>query len=433
MMDTKTLSMDALSTVRTYEQFRQDFPHWLLNVRNPAELFNAQPSYVVSQAFCIVGGLLSLAHALHRGGRWPFLWMAGALTGVLVEGSMYFSPYGETIWFSPTVIDLFHQRVPLFIFFVYPFFYYQAFWAASKLQLKCRWSEHIAAGLLVVLADLPFDMVSIKFLHWTLHDTEHLLSERVYSAPWTLLLFFAVASFAFSYLFHNLRSWMDRSVGSPQTTDRRWAVGTIGAELVAMVGAASVSLSVGTGLFLAFSYPLHTVLGIPHRIIVIGVFLCVAAVFWKFDRKSNRRMPMSQSLLDHALNVITVGHFLLYFVLAFVLRPEDTVSSGRHQPIGDCHHTTGTSAPPLCLDTFSRTDYDFHCISKPPNVGAYWYTVCGTPYENRAEFLFAMAVITFIAALVHWTIHYDFDVRFKVYDFVKRTSSVKGGNSKKVL
>lgn len=87
-------------------------------MRNPTELFNAQPSYVVSQAFCIVGGLLSLAHALHRGGRWPFLWMAGALTGVLVEGSMYFSPYGETIWFSPTVIDLFHQRVPLFIFFV---------------------------------------------------------------------------------------------------------------------------------------------------------------------------------------------------------------------------------------------------------------------------------------------------------------------------
>uniref|UniRef100_A0A182K8R6 DUF7802 domain-containing protein n=1 Tax=Anopheles christyi TaxID=43041 RepID=A0A182K8R6_9DIPT len=419
--------MEALSSVRSYEQFRQDFPHWLINVRDPVELFNWQPSYVISQAFCIVGALVCLAHAIRRGGRWPFLWMASALSGVLIEGSVYFSLHGETIWFSPTVIDLFHQRIPLFIFFVYPFFYYQAFWAVSKLQLKCRWSEHIAVGMLVVLIDLPFDMLSIKFLHWTLHDTEPMLHERIYSAPWTLLLFFAVTTFTFSYLFHNLRKWMDGSVALAD----RWSAGTIRAELVASIGAASVSLSVGVGLFLAFSYPLHTVLGISHRVIAIGVFLCVVTILWKFDRKSNRRMPLSQSLLDHTLNGFIVGHFLLYLVLGFTLNPQDAVSTGRHQPVGDCRNiTTGT---PLCLDTFSNTDYDFHCISKPPSVGAYWYTVCGTSYDNRSEYLFVMAVITFIATLVHWTIHYDFDMRFKIYDFVKRSSPSTKGASKKVL
>uniref|UniRef100_A0A182Q1L4 DUF7802 domain-containing protein n=1 Tax=Anopheles farauti TaxID=69004 RepID=A0A182Q1L4_9DIPT len=277
--------MDNISTVRTYEQFREDFPEWLITIRNPSELFTRQPGYFVSQAFCVIGALLCLGHAMHRGGRWPFLWLASALSGLMIEGCFYFSPFGETIWLSPTAIDLFGQRIPLFIFFVYPFFYYQAFWAVSKLQLKCRWSEHIATGMLVVLFDFPFETISIKFLHWTLHESEQMLQERVYSVPWTLLLFFAVTTFTFSYLFHNIRKWLDR------TALDRWAAGSMRVELLAAIGAATLSLSLGSTLFLAFNYPLHTMLGIPNGVVTVGVFVSVLTIFWKFDRKSNRRMP----------------------------------------------------------------------------------------------------------------------------------------------
>uniref|UniRef100_A0A182M7E3 DUF7802 domain-containing protein n=1 Tax=Anopheles culicifacies TaxID=139723 RepID=A0A182M7E3_9DIPT len=252
--------MESLWTLRTYEQFRQDFPRWLINVRNPVELWMQQPSFIISQIFCIVGALLCLGHALYRGGRWPFLWLGSVISGMLIEGCVYFSPYD-------------------------PFFYYQAFWAVSKLRLKCRWSEHIAIGMLVVLFDIPFDMISIKFLHWTLHETEPMLSERIYSVPWTLLLFFAATTFTFSYFFHNLRAWMDHS------THNRWAAGPIRTELMASVGAASLSLSVGSAFVLAMYYPLHTVLGVPHSVIVIGIFLSVFTIFWKFDRKSNRDSP----------------------------------------------------------------------------------------------------------------------------------------------
>ncbi|XP_050072772.1 uncharacterized protein LOC126560866 [Anopheles maculipalpis] len=352
----------------------QDFPDWLISVRNPVELFTLQPSYIVSQVYCIIGAFLCLGHALHRGGRWPYLWFGSVLSGVLIEGSMYFSPYGDTIWLSPTVADLFGQKIPIFIFFVYPFFYYQAFWAVSKLRLKCRWSEHIAVGMLVVLFDLPFDMISIKFLHWTLHETEPMLGERVYSVPCTLLLFFAVTTFTFSYLFHNMRKWLDPA------THNRWASGPFRTELVVTIGSASLSLTFGSVLFLAFNYPLHTVLGIPIKVIVIGVFLCVLTIFWKFDRKSNRSSPSGQSFVDHILNGYIVGHFLLYLGLAIVLNPQNAVSSGRHQPIGNCSNTSYANTD-LCLDTYNRRYYDFHCVVKPPNEGAYWYTICGTAYE----------------------------------------------------
>uniref|UniRef100_A0A4Y0BFM3 DUF7802 domain-containing protein n=1 Tax=Anopheles funestus TaxID=62324 RepID=A0A4Y0BFM3_ANOFN len=409
--------MDSLWTVRTREQFRQDFPQWLINVRNPVELLMLQPSYIISQVFCIVGALLCLGHALYRRGRWPFLWLGSVLSGMLIEGSLYFSPYGETIWFSPTVIDLFGQRIPIFIFFVYPFFYYQAFWAVSKLRLKCRWSEHIAVGMLVVLFDMPFDMISIKFLHWTLHETEPMLNERIYSVPWTLLLFFAITTFTFSYFFHNLRTWMDHS------THNRWASGPIRTELVVSVGAASLSLSVGSALFLGINYSLHTILGIPHSIVVAGVFISVLTIFWKFDRKSNRSSSPSQTFMDHILNGYIVGHFLLYLGLAIALNPLHSVSPGRHQPMGNCYNNTSSSTE-LCLDTLNTSYYDFHCVPKPPNDGAYWYTICGTSHENRPEFLYVMIVITLVASLVYWTIHYDLPVR---------QSAATKGTSKKLL
>lgn len=77
-------------------------------------------------------------------------------------------------------------------FFPDPVFYYHANWACMKLKLNCPWAQHLAigkllsiklsayrkfnnnrlAGLLVVLIDLPYDIVGIKFLHWTWHDTD---------------------------------------------------------------------------------------------------------------------------------------------------------------------------------------------------------------------------------------------------------------------
>uniref|UniRef100_A0A182IUM2 DUF7802 domain-containing protein n=1 Tax=Anopheles atroparvus TaxID=41427 RepID=A0A182IUM2_ANOAO len=394
--------MAEFSNERSFALFQKDFPQWTINFHDPVELFRRQPSYTVSQVYCIIGALVCLAHALYRGGRWPFLWLASTISGIVIEGCVYFSPNGETIWFSPTATDLFGQRIPAFVFSLYPFFYYQAFWAVSKLRLKCRWSEHIAVGMLVVLFDLPFDMVSVKFLHWTLHDTEELFAERIYSAPWSLLLFFAVCTFSFSYLFHNLSKWFGGR--SAARASEPFAVrGTIPLELAASVGAAILSVPLGSTLFLAFVYPLHTLLGIPNKIVIAGAFLCVVTVFWKVDRKSNRMLPVN---------------FWLYFAVAVVLDPQEAISTGRHQTIGDCKNQRTF----LCLDSFDKANFDFHCLPKLPAEGSYWYTICGTPFENRAEFVFVLMIITFLATMIHSTLHYDYDVRFKVFEFVKKNA-----------
>lgn len=42
----------------------------------------------------------------------------------------------------------------------------------SKLKLKCGYVEHLAVGLMVVLIDMPYDIIGVKYLHWIWHDTD---------------------------------------------------------------------------------------------------------------------------------------------------------------------------------------------------------------------------------------------------------------------
>lgn len=51
-------------------------------------------------------------------------------------------------------------------------YYYHASWAMSKMHLKNNFVEHMAVGLMTVLIDMPYDIVSIKYVHWVWHDTD---------------------------------------------------------------------------------------------------------------------------------------------------------------------------------------------------------------------------------------------------------------------
>ena len=78
-------------------------------------------------------------------------------------------------------------------------FIYTASVAASRLRLP-TWAEPFAGlslfvllrsdqyslsfshlvGLMVVLIDIPYDIVSVKFVHWTWHDTDQNIYQRHY-------------------------------------------------------------------------------------------------------------------------------------------------------------------------------------------------------------------------------------------------------------
>lgn len=60
----------------------------------------------------------------------------------------------------------------------------------------------------------------------------------------------------------------------------------------------------------------------------------------------------------------------------------------------------------LCLSDYDETYFDFHCLPKVPAHNTSWYTICGTPFENRAEYIAVIGAICFLAFNVFRNIHF---------------------------
>lgn len=112
-------------------------------------------------------------------------------------------------------------------------FYYHASWASSKLKLKSQLVEYMAVGLMTVLIDMPYDVTSIKYVHWIWHDTDpnictflsidffclspiqfvcnfYQTDDRHYWVPWNSYYFHLCFSTSFQFWFHSVRRWIDK-------------------------------------------------------------------------------------------------------------------------------------------------------------------------------------------------------------------------------
>ena len=68
-------------------------------------------------------------------------------------------------------------------------------------------------GLAVVLLDVPFDIMGVKLLWWTWHDTDPNIYDRHYWVPWTSYYFHASFACAFNILFHGTRRLLTSTHG----------------------------------------------------------------------------------------------------------------------------------------------------------------------------------------------------------------------------
>jgi hypothetical protein len=61
----------------------------------------------------------------------------------------------------------------------------------------------------------------------------------------------------------------------------------------------------------------------------------------------------------------------------------------------------------LCLDDYDEDYFDFHCAKKPPSDYSSWYTICGTKFWNRAEYIAVIAALCFLAFNVFRNMHFN--------------------------
>lgn len=179
------------------------------------------------------------------------MYLSAIIHGVVVESISYVHPDVDNFWHSQTPIIFLGRRLPLYIivlckyirpkhllspeqkifpkefselfkrtFLTYtlwlnvqsinqicisdPMFLYNSSVAVAKMRLP-KWAEPFAVGLSVVLIDIPYDIIAIRFMHWTWHDTDPNVYDRHYWVPWNSYYFHATFAATFIFWFHFLR------------------------------------------------------------------------------------------------------------------------------------------------------------------------------------------------------------------------------------
>lgn len=382
---------------------------WLVQTNDIEKLWAAQPTYLISQAVYLLAGILTLIHAFRKGGRWPYLWLGTILHGLLTDNFWHFAfPEYDNFWHSQTPIILLGSRLPLHIILLYPAFIYHAAYAVSRLNLP-KYAEPFAVGLVTVMIDLPYDIVAVKFIHWTWHDTDPNIYDRHYWVPWNSYYFHATFAASFFFMFNAFRSWFAPKVA-------QWDSASKAAELKALIISSLLGMPGGVLMFIPIYHVLHDMYKIHSEVTFFLLFAVFAVIVLNGLCSERKKSANTLSTIDYLMLLQLALHYSIYLCFVIFFNPEKEVSVGLHEPVGPCNEVAYLTTPfgqeLAKRKYFCPTDYDekyfnFHCVGNrlPPN-GATWYTICGTPFENRVEYITVISTIIVIASGVFYILYF---------------------------
>jgi hypothetical protein len=257
------------------------------------------------------------------------------------------------------------------------------------------WAEGPAVGLGAVMLDMPYDLMGIKLVWWTWHDTDPNIYDRMYWVPWNSYYFHASFACSFVWILNLSRKYL-----VPETYD--WK--KFGREFLCVFLAGTLAFWGGTIQFSLLYHPLHDFFGV-HSELTSTIFLSFyMLIVWIGDRRNTNPESRNQNRYwFDELSLAVCFHYMFYMILVCVADPANIVADGLHQPIGPCNTTQKVQTPTglilekkkyLCVDNYDEGYFDFHCLpgGKPPSLiegePLEWYAICGTPFANRAEYIF---------------------------------------------
>lgn len=193
------------------------FLSWFLTIRNPfgpsghfSEYFYGtgqwEPTFFSNECEFYILAVLTFLHAYRHGSRYLWLWFAITAHGLTVELVSYWVEPIDNFWHGQSTFMFFGQREPLHIILVYPAYLYIAAIAVQRSRVS-ELSEACLMALLVIVLDIPYDVMGIKLLWWTWHDTDANIRDRHYWVPWTSYYFHMTFAASFSLIYNKARRY----------------------------------------------------------------------------------------------------------------------------------------------------------------------------------------------------------------------------------
>ncbi|XP_072443067.1 uncharacterized protein [Chiloscyllium punctatum] len=384
---------------------------WWVALRDPRDIWTKHPTLILNEIVFYVLALLSLKHAVQNGGRWKYLWLATVIHGLMTEAVSYFVPDVDNFWHAQSSVMLLGKRLPLHIIVLYPIIIYQSYAAVSCLGLPW-WAEPFAVGLGDLLIDLPYDIMGIKLLWWTWHDTDPNIYDRHYWVPWTSYIFHMSFACCFAFLIDLGRKAITGNASKAVSS------GIVKEMAVALLaGVFTFPLAVLTQFLPLYHVP-HDIYKIHTENIVMVQLAIYAFIVWTADRsrpQDESSRVYGVSWLHHEAGQGILLNSLFFLLLVTTAKPEQQVSVGVHQTLGPCNVSeTLTSVlgqtlyrhTYLCAGDYDEGVFDWHCLpgAVPPPDGAEWYPICGTPFHLHAEYIYTVAAFCLLGIAFYWTI-----------------------------
>jgi len=348
---------------------------------SPAAQWEQMPSFLLGEWLFIALALVALAHAVARGPAERLIWLAALLAGTANDLIFMALPLVDNFWHAQATVML-SPRLPLYIPCLYVAFLYFPAVVVRRFALPPL-GAGVLTGLAAAVFYAPFDITGAKLLWWTWHDTDLPVAERLLGAPASSTLWVLTFAGAFGLLAAlALRR-------SPEPKGRAFVL-----SLLFVAGLTTLLMLVQVSALQPLSG------GAPGIVsLAVGLALyATGAVVAMARGRSGARAPKEPWLF-----AACATHFAAFALIALLFDPGSHRSTGVHQQVGECYveaqDITGLVRHRyLCANDFDEP-FDFACATQPAD-GARWYTVCGTPHDDRDAFIGGVGALGLLGLLL---------------------------------
>lgn len=202
-------------------------------------------------------------------------------------------------------------------------------------------------------------------------------------------------------------------------------------EFMCTIIAAFLGMPGGVLLFIPLYHPLHDIYNIHSEITCFLLFAIYASLIWLslskcldetrdyMNKTTNRIIFLYMTVYyfffigkfytSLSVSLIFLKIYLPFFVIgiASFIDPSSEVSIGWHEPIGPCNVTTSIQTASghtlykrkyLCTTDNDETYFGWSCLpnGESPADGASWYTICGTSYTNKIEYILILTAAAIV-------------------------------------
>ncbi|KAL0268596.1 UNVERIFIED_CONTAM: hypothetical protein PYX00_010468 [Menopon gallinae] len=307
--------------------------NWFISFRSLLALFSGHFSYLIVQVCIFICGILTLIHARANGSRFVQFWWGAMIHGILSENGLAATKY----WHAQAALMLFGKRLPLHMVFFYPSILYIAVMGLQHFNLSpC--CESAATGLLVMMMEIPFRIISVRFLHITYHDSDPSYASKFYGVPWVEI--FSAFVFASSYTC-NYYVLKHHCLSEDHIKWKRVEYEKKEAIVTAVVAVVSPIIAIIKKII--FFHVLHDSFNVnpPTCLFLLSSIYFSVILIRDTEMSKEEKEPQKKTLLYYAIGV----YLMCLLLVAMFCRPQNEISIGAHEPTGDCTTLICTRTP----------------------------------------------------------------------------------------